>query len=69
MTTIHQNQKDSSQTVLVDRNNFYIPIDKNTPRGVKCILIRKESGVGVIGELNKTNDSFFDHYSPMPIFK
>lgn len=69
MTQTRNDQKDSSQSVLVDKTNFYYPIDANTPRGVKCILINKKAGVGMIGELNKANEGFFDHYSPMPTFR
>lgn len=69
MNQARNDQKDSSQSVLVDKTNFYDPIDKDTPRGVKCILINKKSGVGMIGELNKSNEKFFDHYSPMPTFR
>jgi hypothetical protein len=69
VNAVSENQKDSSQSVLVDRSHPYTPIDANTPRGVKCILINKKAGVAVIGDLNKSNENFFDHFAPLPTFR
>ncbi len=58
---------DSSKTAVVDSSLRYRPIDSNTPRGMKMILIRKDAGVAQIGTLWH-NDTFFTHWFPLPRF-
>ena len=55
-------------TVAVDREYNWIPIDENTPRGVKLQLIDIHAGVAVYGTL-PTSGFHWSHYCPLPTFE
>lgn len=57
----------ADHTVLVDTTTVWIPIDENTPRGVKLQLISRASGVAQYGQLSR-GDNFFTHWFPLPVF-
>lgn len=57
----------SNRTAAIDRNTKWIPIDENTPRGVKLQLISKGNGVALYAVYSPTN-RFFTHYYPLPTF-
>lgn len=57
----------SDRTAAVDRNTKWIPIDENTPRGVKLQLISKKNGVALYATYSPSN-TFFTHYYPLPTF-
>ena len=60
---------DSEKAAAVDRTRHYLPIDSNTPHGVKMMLINEDSGVGCLGTLNTAAAQFFTHWAPLPVFK
>lgn len=51
-------------TVAVDQHRKYSKIDRNTPRGVKLILITTER-VAVFGVLTEANRRHFTHWEPL----
>ena len=55
----------TAKTVAVSTQQLWIPIDKNTPRGVKLQLINKEYGVAAYGRLTSHND-YYTHWAPLP---
>lgn len=57
----------SAGTVAINHDTKWIPIDENTPRGVKLQLISKPSGVAHYG-LHHAGDNFFTHWFPLPTF-
>ena len=57
----------SDNTAAIDRATKWIPIDQNTPRGVKLQLINKMYGVAQYGTWSPSN-TFFTHYYPLPTF-
>ena len=58
---------DSTRTALVDSKAYWIPITKDTPRGVKCYLINRPAKSATIGMVG-TEEKFFTHYHPIPVF-
>lgn len=56
----------SAKTAAVNRAVPWIPIDENTPRGVKLLLINKRYGVAVLGPLSKEHT--FTHWQALPYF-
>jgi len=66
MTTHHLN---SSRTAVVSNQTHWQPIDADTPRGAKMLLInRHQSGVATIGALG-TGIPWFTHWAPLPRFE
>jgi hypothetical protein len=57
----------SDRTVGIDRNYKWLPIDENTPRGIKLQLISKRYGVAHYGQHHAGN-TFFTHYQLLPTF-
>ena len=58
---------DSTKVAVVDSDLHYRRIDKDTQRGAKMLLIRKDAGVAQVGTLSSSN-TFFDHWFPLPTF-
>ena len=58
----------ADRTAAVDRKTKWIPIDENTPRGVKLQLINRAYGVALYGK-HDPKDKFFTHYFPLPTFE
>ena len=54
----------SASTVAVATDYFWLPINTNTPRGVKLQLLGK-GGVAVYGTWNG-KDPFYTHWAPVP---
>lgn len=52
----------------IDRSYNWLPIDANTPRGVKLQLINKRYGVATYGQIFSDN-CFWTHFCPLPTFK
>ena len=50
--------------VAIDTRRKYSKIDKNTPRGVKLILVTTER-VAVLGVLTEANRRNFTHWEPL----
>ena len=50
--------------MAVSTNQYWIPIDTNTPLYVKVQLLTK-GGVAMHGVL-QPNDSFYTHWTPLP---
>ncbi len=63
-----QAQLSTDRSAAVDRDYKWLPIDANTPRGVKLQLINKTAGVAQYGRLG-TREDFFTHWAPLPTFK
>ena len=53
----------ASQTAAVATDYYWIPIDENTPRGVKLQLLGK-GGVAHYGTYHETQ--FWTHWAPLP---
>lgn len=54
----------SSHTVAVATDYYWIPINDDTPRGVKLQLL-SIGGVATYGTYNG-KDKFFTHWAPLP---
>lgn len=54
----------SDRTAAVSTEYYWIPIDENTPRGVKIQLLGA-GGVAIYGTYNG-RDKFFTHWAPVP---
>jgi hypothetical protein len=54
----------STRTVAVSVDTYWLPIDNDTPRGVKVQLLSL-GGVAQYGSL-KQNDTFYTHWCPLP---
>ena len=54
----------TDKTVAVATDNYWEPIDQDTPRGVKVQLLGR-GGVAVYGELHHGN-AFWTHWAPLP---
>ncbi|MES3011961.1 MAG: hypothetical protein V4738_14325 [Pseudomonadota bacterium] len=74
MTTSHANPPtanpiclSSDRAAAVDVGYHYRPINTDTPRGAKLLLIRKASGVATLGQLG-VRETYFDHFAPLPVF-
>ena len=57
----------TDKTALVATDHYWLPIDENTPLGVKLLLINKVAGVAVLGQYVK--NAYWTHYSALPMFK
>lgn len=57
---------DGAAAVCTDYH--WLPIDANTPRGVKLQLINKRYGVATYGQIFSDN-CFWTHFCPLPTFK
>lgn len=60
-------EMNSSRTAVVDRGYQWRKITKDTPRGTKLQLIRKDVGVAQYGTLSAGN-SWYTHWAPLPTF-
>ena len=54
----------SSSTVAVAVDYYWLPINSDTPKGVKVQLLGK-GGVAVYGTWNG-KDTFYTHWAPVP---
>lgn len=59
---------DSTKKAVVSSATQYRAIDRDTPRGVKMILINRSAGVAVMSALG-SDASFFTHWAPLPTFE
>lgn len=57
----------TEKTVAIDREYHWIPIDNDTPRGVKLQLINKRDNVAVYGVVHSTG-THWTHWAPVPTF-
>jgi len=57
----------TDKTALVSKDYYWLPIDANTPLGVKLLLINQSAGVATLGQYFKTGH--FTHYAALPKFK
>jgi len=57
----------TDKTALVATDHYWIPIDADTPLGVKLLLINQSAGVATLGQYFKTGH--FTHYAALPKFK
>jgi len=57
----------TDKTALVATDHYWIPIDADTPLGVKLLLINQGAGVATLGQYFKTGH--FTHYAALPKFK
>lgn len=62
----HRISSDGAAAVSID--TFWLPIDKDTPRGVKVLLISQRYGIAQVG-VHMASDKFFTHWHPVPRFK
>jgi hypothetical protein len=58
----------NANTAAVSTEVFWIPIDKNTPRGVKLLMINEKAGVAILGKYWGSADQFETHWHPLPQF-
>lgn len=58
---------DSTKAALVAQDVYWLPIDKDTPLGVKLLVINKTHGVLTTSTLGP-NEKYFTHYQAMPKF-
>ena len=58
----------STSTVAVATDVYWMPIDQDTPRGVKLQLCSKKYGVATYGVCGH-KELHFDHWAPLPKFK
>ena len=57
---------DSTRTTVVSTEYYWIPIDENTPTGVKVLLLGR-SGVATMGHYeNQPGSQFWTHWAPLP---
>jgi hypothetical protein len=61
----HKLTADGAAVVAPDIN--WLSIDKNTPIGVRMMLIEKSQGVAYVR--THFSDDGFDHWFPLPTFK
>lgn len=54
----------STATVAVAVDYYWLPIDTDTPKGVKLQLLGK-GGVAIYGTWNG-RDTFYTHWAPLP---
>lgn len=57
----------NDRTAAVSTDAYWMPIDNDTPRGVKLMLISKAYGVAQIG-IHFASGTFFDYWHPLPKF-
>lgn len=67
LTSSIDSKLDSSKTTLVATDFFWKPIDKDTPLGVKLLVINKPHGVLTTSILGP-HESYFTHYQAVPKF-
>lgn len=60
--------KTNDRAAVVSPGLKYMPIDANTPRGSKVLLINKSARVATIGSVG-THETFFTHWHPLPTFE
>lgn len=58
----------TDRAAAVDRGYKWLPIDADTPRGVKLQLINRVAGVAQYGRLG-TVETFYTHWAPLPTFE
>lgn len=58
----------TSRTAAVSPVVHWLPIDSNTPRGVKLQLIAKSSGIAMYGNYYDEKCPFYSHWAPLPAF-
>jgi hypothetical protein len=57
---------DSTQTAVVADDYYWIPIDQDTPTGVKVLLLGR-SGVATMGHYEPLpGTQFWTHWAPLP---
>lgn len=56
----------NSRTAAVNQSIRWLPIDANTPTGVKVLLINRHLGVATIGIYHRGND--WTHWQGLPKF-
>jgi hypothetical protein len=57
---------DSTRTAVVSTEYYWIPIDENTPQGVKVLLLGR-SGVATMGHYEALpGTQFWTHFAPLP---
>jgi hypothetical protein len=57
---------DSTKAAVVSNDYYWIPIDANTPTGVKVLLLGR-SGVATMGHYEHTpGTQFWTHWAPLP---
>lgn len=57
-------QPSTDKSAVVSNEHEWIPIDRNTPRGLKMLLWNDKAGVALLSTY--TGDPFFTHYFPLP---
>jgi len=55
----------TAKTAAVATDFHWIPVDADTPRGVKVLLIHRAYGVAVIGFYTGV-PNFWTHWAPLP---
>lgn len=55
----------SDRSAAVALDAVFMPITKDTPIGVKCLLINKRAGSMTIGQIG-SDERFFTHWFPCP---
>jgi len=59
----------ATRTAVVSTDTFWLPIDEATPRNCKVLAISKEScGVAQFAEI-RNNETWYDHWHPLPKFR
>lgn len=53
---------------VVNPRAHWMPIDGDTPRGAKLLLISQHYGVAHIG-LHLAGDTYYTHWAPLPTFE
>lgn len=57
---------DSTRSTVVADDYFWIPIDQDTPTGMKVLLLGR-SGVATMGHYeNQPGSQFWTHWAPLP---
>lgn len=57
---------DSTGTAAVNKSLYWLPINFNTPTGVKMQLINRKNGVAAYGQWYPGSD--WTHYQGLPVF-
>lgn len=52
---------------VVDTSHHWKPVDVDTPRGQKCLVINRRAGSAEVGKVS-TKETFWTHYYPLPTF-
>jgi len=56
----------NSKTAAVNQSVYWIPVDANTPKGVRILLINSKNGVATIGRICIGDD--WTHWQGLPKF-